>query len=510
MTQLGALSIGNNRYANIWGYAQAGKEYALLGCAGSSTLNDACAIIDVTTPSSPNLLFKVPGPQSTWREIRTYGHYAYITTEAAGLDFGVTIVDLQYLPDSIRTKQWSANGLFGNVHALHIEGDYMYLYGSNNPLSLGGALIVNISDPWNPVVAGAYNEKYVHDGTVLGNTMYTGEIFSGTFSIVDVTNKQQPNVISTQQTPNQFTHNTWLSSNNNILYTTDEVADAYVAAYDISNPGNIIELDRYKHANNNRAIPHNTYVLNNPTVTGNNSDYVWTSYYTVGVTLVDATKPDNLVEVGHFDCTPLVGDGFQGAWGVYPFLPSGNILVSDMEQGLFIYDPNYTRASYLEGVVRDKVSSVIIPNASVQLLTNGYLKNGKIDGSYKTGFVLQGIQRFRFSAPGYQSKEIDVMLQSAQTVNLDVELEAVSTSVIDEKFKSINIYPNTFSDLIYADNKSSQTITAYITDINARLIKTLTLENGINTIELKNINPGMYFITLQTSEYSKQIKIIKQ
>lgn len=505
----GSLSIGNNRYANIWGYTQNGKEYALLGCAGSQTLNDACAIIDVTNPTTPNLLFKVPGPQSTWREIRTYQNYAYITTEAAGLDFGVTIVDLQYLPDSIRTKQWSANGLFGNVHALHIENGYMYLYGSNNPLSLGGALIVSLADPWNPTVAGAYNSRYVHDGTVLGNIMYPGEIFSGTFSIVDVTNKQQPVEINSQLTPNAFTHNTWLSSNNQVLYTTDEVGDAFVTAYDISDPTNIKELDRYKRVNSFGAIPHNTYVLNSPAITGNNSDYVWTSYYTEGVTLVDGTKPDNLIEVGHYDCTNLSGDDFAGAWGVYPYLPSGNILVSDMEQGLFVLDPNYTRACYLEGTVKDKLTGQVIATANVQNLTDGLLKTSKLDGTYKTGFALQGTHRFRFSKSGYKNKEVDVLLLPGQTINLDVELELSSTSTVNEEFKEVNIYPNNFTEFIMIDNESSNKFNATVMDMNGRLLKSFKVELGKNKIDLNNLQSGVYTISLINKENSKQYKIIK-
>lgn len=510
LTQLSTLSIGNNGYANIWGYAQNNKEYALLGCTGSASLNDACAIIDVTNPATPTTLFRIPGPQSTWREIRTYQHYAYITTEAAGTDFGVTIVDLQYLPDSIVTKQWSGNGAFGNVHALHIDNGYMYLYGSQNPLSLGGALIVSLADPWNPTIAGAYNQRYVHDGTVSNNKMYAGEIFNGTFSIVDVSNKILPVVINTQKTPNEFTHNTWLSSDSKILYTTDEVGDAYVASYNIENTGNIIELDRYKRSNNNGAIPHNTYVLKDSTVTGNNSDYVHTSYYTEGVTIVDATKPDNLVEVAHFDTNPLVGDNFEGAWGVYPYLPSGNILVSDMQLGLFVLDPTYTRAAYVEGIVSDKATNLAIPNASVKLITNGLTKSAKLDGSYKIGFVSAGTHTLRYSAPGYKSVDIPTNFTNANTLTQNVLLEAGITSVEEKEFENISIYPNTFNDFIMIDNQNLINLDYVITDVNAKQIKSGTLTQSTSKIDLNKLTSGVYFLHLTSKQNSKQYKLIKQ
>lgn len=510
LTQLSTLSIGNNEYANIWGYVQNGQEYALLGCTGSSSLNDACAIIDVTNPATPTTLFRIPGPVSTWREIRTYQHYAYITTEAAGTDFGVTIVDLQYLPDSIKTKQWSGNGAFGNVHALHIDNGYMYLYGSQNSLSLGGALIVSLADPWNPTIVGAYNQRYIHDGTVSNNKMYAGEIFNGTFTIVDVSNKSTPVIINTQNTPNEFTHNTWLSSDSKTLYTTDEVADAYVASFNIENTGNIIELDRYKRANNNQAIPHNTYVLNNQATTGNNSDYLHTSYYTEGVTIVDATKPDNLVEVAHFDTNPLTGASFSGVWGVYPYLPSGNILVSDMQLGLFVLDPTYTRASYVEGVLRDKVTNLPIPNASVKFMTNGLIKAAKLDGTYKTGFVSAGSHTIRYSAPGYKTVDIPVNLTATNTVIQDVLLEPSITSVDEEIFNNITIYPNSFDDYVMIENLNSTIFDYLITDVNAKQIKSGTLCQSTTKIDLSKLSKGMYFLHISNQQNSKQYKLIKQ
>ena len=77
------------------------------------------------------------------------------------------------------------------------------------------------------------------------------------------------------------------------------------------------------------------------------------SYYTYGVTIYDVSRPDNMVEVGHYDTSPFTGDGFFGAWGVYPFFDSGRLIISDIEEGLFVLDPTYVRACWLEGNVRD-------------------------------------------------------------------------------------------------------------------------------------------------------------
>jgi len=68
-------------------------------------------------------------------------------------------------------------------------------------------------------------------------------------------------------------------------------------------------------------------------------NYYYLSHYRRGVVVFDASDPAQLVEVAHFDnyLTPAGNSaGTDGTWGVYPFLPSGSILVSDIENGLFI------------------------------------------------------------------------------------------------------------------------------------------------------------------------------
>lgn len=505
------LSIGTNGYSNIWGYKQGTQEYALLGCTGSSSLTDACAIINVTNPTQPVTLFKVPGPRSIWREIRTWQHYAYITTENSNNTFGVTIVDLQYLPDSIKTKQYTENGLISNVHALHIDDGYLYLYGANNSVSQSGALIISLTDPWNPTVVGAYTNHYVHDGIVRNNKLYAGEITNGTFSIVDVSNKALPVVLNSQVTPFAFTHNTWLSANNNFLFTTDEKSDAYVASYDVSNPQNIVELDRYRHLNSNGSIPHNTYVLNDSLVTGTSNDFLFTSYYTDGITVVDAAFPDNLVEVAHYDTSPMTGDGYNGAWGVYPFLPSGNILVSDMELGLFVLQPNFQRACYLEGTVSDAVSLLAIPNATVTFLSNGQTEAGKLTGVYKTGIVTQGVQDVMFSAPGYQSKTVSVNLVRAQVITENVELLPIGFGLDGEKRSNTKIYPSIVKNELCIEQANVNKLHLVINDVNGKLILDQYINSIKEKIDLTNINSGVYIVQLFENEKLIQSeKIIKE
>ena len=61
--------------------------------------------------------------------------------------------------------------------------------------------------------------------------------------------------------------------------------------------------------------------------------------YTAGVRMIDIRNIESkeLREIGHFDTFPDNDiANFRGAWNVYPFFPSGNIIISDINNGFFI------------------------------------------------------------------------------------------------------------------------------------------------------------------------------
>jgi hypothetical protein len=140
--------------------------------------------------------------------------------------------------------------------------------------------------------------------------------------------------------PDHFAHNCWLSDDGNTLYTTDEVANGFVAAYNVNDLSNVDELFRHKVQPGTGLIPHNAHVDGNHLVT---------SYYTFGCHVLDVEFPELPVLVAYYDTSPqFSGTGYNGAWGAYPYLPSGNILVSDIETGLWVLNPEYPSVSRAE------------------------------------------------------------------------------------------------------------------------------------------------------------------
>lgn len=449
--------LGNLNYSaqlsSLTGYAAAGKEYAIVG------LDNGTAIVDITNPATPTHLFHVPGPGGIWREMRVWDKYAYVTNET---DSGLLIINLTNLPGSITYKKWTGNNgvTFSTIHTIHIdEQGYGYLFGSDAP---GTVICDFFTDPWNPDVKSVYNVNYVHDGFVRGDTLWSSEIYAGHFAVVDVSDKSvatipSSKVLATQQTPSNFTHNCWLTDDGRYLFTTDEVSSAFVAGYDVSDLSDIKEVDRIQHNPGSGSIPHNTYVVN--------SNFLVTAYYRDGVTIHDVTYPDNMVEMGFYDTSPLSGNGFNGVWGVYPYLPSGNIIASDMEGGLFILGPTYQQACYLEGIVTDSITTAPISGVDVTMVTASYANTQtKITGEYKTGFQVANTYDITFNKVGYYPKTITgVSVTHGVITTLDAVLKPrvpfAMTGTVRDSISTIGI-PGARVLLVTSDTSYSATCDA--------------------------------------------------
>jgi choice-of-anchor B domain-containing protein len=415
------LTFPGKACANIWGYAAKGREYALVGTSEGS------AIVDITNPDAPSLIKHVPAVQSVWREMKSYRNYAYVTTEGTGQ--GLQIINLSALPDTnVTFKNYKGDSSLLEIikiHSLHVDTakGFVYLYGGTSRIKVGadtvavsGAVVLDIkTDPWNPKFVGFFNKSYIHDGTVENDTLYGSHISSGYFSVIDFKDKSNPKILATQATPNTFTHNTWLSTDHKTVFTTDETAASYVAAYDISNLSNIKLLDKIRSVSEQNAIVHNTYILN---------DYAVTSWYTEGVTIVDAHRPKNLIQVGQYDTYSGAGASFNGAWGVYPYLPSGNLIVSNIEDGLYVLTPQYKRACYLEGEVIDSITQAKLGGVRVKI--NSTDPDKKVEsnniGNYATGQATSGQVTVTYSKLGYYEKTITTTLKSGEVILQNIAL----------------------------------------------------------------------------------------
>jgi choice-of-anchor B domain-containing protein len=407
----------NVELSDIWGYvAPDGSEYALVGA------NNGVSIVDVSDPADATEVAFIPGQSSRWRDIKTYGEFAYVVTDESGTSEGVTVIDLTNLPNSASATNWRPSlpglGTLGRCHNIYID-EFGYAYLAGCTLNEGGMLIVDVfSTPGSPDFVSAAPSIYSHDVFVRDNKMYASELYVGRMAIYDVTDKEDIVILGVQSTPFEFTHNIWLSDDGNTAYTTDERSNAPVAAYDVTDPTDITELDQYRPTItlDEGVIPHNVHVW---------EDWLIISYYTDGGIVVDAARPDNLVEVGNFDTFfGTSGDGFDGVWGAYPFLPSGIVLLSDIGNGLYVMDVNYVRACYLEGKVTDAVTGAPINGTEIIIdaPNEPNINYSRLDGDYGTGIATTGTYQVSFFKPGYELFTTSVSIENGVVTMLDVEL----------------------------------------------------------------------------------------
>ena len=340
-TALNDFPGGATSGTDIWGYVSpSGREYALMG------LNNGIAYVEVTDPGSPVMLDVIPHADEGQSDVKIYGEYAYSVTEGGG---GLNVVDLSGIDGGTVSlvNVVTVVGL-GQAHNLAINEDtgFAYICGSFDTESDGGLLVLDLADPVNPSFAGAWSQAYVHDAQVVTYTTgpyagreiafaYAGGVDDPALQILDVTNKSAIIRLGKAEYPNRaFAHQGWLSEDRKYVYLNDELDET------------------------NRFLPTTTYVLDvsdltnpffatsfsiglsstdhNLTIRGN---VLFEANYTTGLRIFDISSPFLVRSLGYFDTFPASDlPGFNGAWGVYADLPSGIVLVSDIDSGLFVLD----------------------------------------------------------------------------------------------------------------------------------------------------------------------------
>ena len=452
---------------DIWGWVDSlGNEYAIVG------MNDGTSIIDLSDPLSPQEVLFVPGMNSTWRDIKTYGNYAYVTTEAMN---GLLIIDLSNLPDSANTNTYlytgPSNAQWQRAHNIYIDDrGYAYIFGANR--GSGGAIILDLNqDPTQPVEVADINNWYVHDGMVKGDTLFLANGNNSLFSIWDVSNPATPVLLAQNPTIGYYSHNIWSSDDGNYIYTTEEDNGGHLSEFNITDLNNIDLTDKIQADPGNNIMPHNAFYIN---------DYIVNSYYTTGIQIFDVKSKGNIVNVGHFDTSPnFSGPGSNGCWGVYPYLPSGIIIASDIENGFFVLDPDYKRAAYLEGIITDASSNTFLSGVTVEILnSNNNYTLSNVGGEFKLGTLNSGTYSVVFSHPLYQSDTINqVVLQNDSTTILNLIMYSLTPLNLNIESKSSAL------------NSSLSGVDFIITNEDFTYSGT-TDQNGLFTIN--NLIPGSY------------------
>jgi choice-of-anchor B domain-containing protein len=333
-----ASASGND----CWGYVSpSGREYALMG------LDNGTGFVEVTNPSQATLVKFMPKPASAssslWRNVKTYQQYAYSVSEGGG---GIQIFDISGIDQGNVTDLGTVTtGGAAATHTMIINEQTGYLYrmggGSN------GVRCYSLANPAQPTFVSSWNPKYTHDGAVFNwpSGPYAGkEIFLACgglnggqtdtgMDILDVTDKNNITVIGRATYSNAaFCHQVWISPDYKYAYINDEIDESnfgincLTRIINIENLANPVSVGGF--TNGLVSVDHNLYIKGNQ---------LFASNYKTGLRVYDITNRTNLSETAWFDTYPESdGTGYAGLWSNYPFLPSGTVLLSDIQRGLFV------------------------------------------------------------------------------------------------------------------------------------------------------------------------------
>ena len=348
---LNDLDLSNTASSNLsgndsWGWTDAttNKEYALMG------LNSGVSFIDISEPTTPVVLGFLPTAtvNSDWRDVKVYNNHAFVVSEAS--NHGMQVFDLTKLRDVANPPVvFDADVTytnFGSAHNIVINESEGYAYPvgtSRSGTYQGGPLFINIQDPLNPVDEGGFL-NYSHDAQVVTyngpDTEHVGkEILIGSNEtevvIVDVSDKRNPRRLSAISYTNvEYTHQGWFTEDMSYFLLGDELDELRNGGFTRTVVFDFIDLDNpklhFEYQGTTAAIDHNGYVK---------GDTFYLANYTAGVRMIDISNIANktMTETGFFDTRPSSNlASFNGVWNVYPYFESGVIVVSDIENGLFL------------------------------------------------------------------------------------------------------------------------------------------------------------------------------
>ena len=357
--------VYNLNYNEIWGVAINGSEYAIIG----SSLGTH--IFDVTDPANSSEVAFIQGAATgvIHRDYKDYDGYLYMVADEGPST--LQIVDLNSLPNSAPVV-YNSDTLIQRAHNIFIDTENGLLYDTNGK-------VFSLANPANPQEVVSLNlggmmdhghDLYVRDDTVYWHGGPTGmHVYN--YSVTP----NNPTLLG-DFSLGEYNHSGWLNEAGDIYVFAEEDFGRDIQICDVSDLSNINIVSYVNSGFGSASIPHNLIIKD---------DLLYVSYYHDGMYIFDISDPANPWLRGFYDTEPAPTQPYtwHGAWGVYPLLPSGIVLVSDTRHGLFVFDASQATSSISEIQLQPKelVKTVDLTGREVKGQSNAVLINVYSDGT---------------------------------------------------------------------------------------------------------------------------------
>ena len=318
----------DNIYNECWGLVMNGREIAIIGSTAGTHF------FDVTDPVNSTEIAFVAGAYTgggvIHRDYHDFEGYLYVVCDE-GSTSTLQIIDITDLPNSVNTV-YDSNALFTQAHNIYIDQATAKLYACASNTAMD---VYDLHIPTAPQLIYSYNAVgHVHDAFVRNDTAYLNCGNEGLrvldFSMVNTMGDQPTQLATLTSYPDAgYNHSGWLNDDGTLYIMQDENHGYDVKILDVSDLSNISVLATFNSGVDTQSMAHNGIIK---------GDLAYIPYYHDGLRVFDISDPSNPVQTWEYDTyAPTSHASYKGAWGVYPNLPSGNIIVSDMQTGLYIF-----------------------------------------------------------------------------------------------------------------------------------------------------------------------------
>lgn len=520
-------------YNDCWGYTSNGREYAIIGSLRQNMF------FDVTNPANPILVDSLSAPtgggSSIWRDFKTYRNYCYAVADQTTQ--GLLIYNLADLPNNVTLDTQIVSG-FSRAHNIYIDVAKRRLYVAGANTCGTGVIVYDISVPDKPVNLGCVNTGgYVHDVYVRNNIAYLSSGNPG-LRVYDLTNPASPVFKATYASPipygsGMYNHSSWLNDAGNTLVIAYETRGIKLETVDVTNyaTNDINFLDTFYSQNLGSTSPGS--IVHNPFIRGN---YVYCAYYHEGIVAFDISNPANVGNPQAFYDTEPTNtnyNGWMGPWGVYPYLPSGTIIGSDMRNGLFVlkhcppnvcYKPTSISTTNIGATSATAHWTAITCATQYQIkLTQVGAGNSAVSVSdpLATSIVMPNLlpgtaYTWKIRAKCGTTWSTWSTAKSFTTANNFEEGGSEGLSADNAVFNAqLNIYPNPVqgSFQLELEGVDGETAQVLIYDGYGKLMHTeqVAVEDGYLTAEMDiaNMNYGVYYVSVRSNDKVWTQKVVK-
>ncbi len=315
---------GDVAFNEVWGFVQGGQEYAVIGSANGTN------IIKINDDNSTERVQFIDGRHhnAIHRHFHDYNGYLYEVCDQGRST--LRIHDLSYLPDSVHMV-YDDSAFLARSHNIFIDSSSGLLYACG--VTYGSfdvpMRVLSLANPEVPSLVYDYNfVDYVHDVFVRNDTAYINAGFEG-MRVANFANPSMPMPLGSLEfyLDKGYNHSGWLSEDGNTYVLCDETSGMRFKVLDVSDLSDIQVLSAAIPPTFEETLPHNVMYKDG---------LAYFSYYNDGLQIYDLEDPSNPIRVAYYDTYPDSEVLFRGAWGIYAFLPSGRLLVSDRKYGLFV------------------------------------------------------------------------------------------------------------------------------------------------------------------------------